>query len=134
MTSRITHSASRASNMGKASSCRRVGNKLPSMGEIISILREIWPSKTDQHYAHEVGISERMARYQLSNRYGISAPALVALLRSEHGLRILEEIMGDEKPRWWRRFRQQVDLSNTRAVLAQHQKKLQALEEAFSAD
>lgn len=127
--SRITHGRRRMSNPGPARTCRASGNFLPSIFDLRQILGAIWPLKTVANYAATVGIPERTARYHLSNTFRISGPELATLLRSEHGLHILEEIMGDAQPRWWRGFRRQKSISVLRAQQASNEKLLRALEE-----
>jgi hypothetical protein len=70
--------------------------------------------------------SDRMIQYWLSNKYSISADDLAALLRSDAGFAILENIMGDAKPVWWLGFKRGVK----RAELRRQQKLIQkALDE-----
>lgn len=75
--------------------------------------------------------SDRMIQYWLENKYSISTDDLANLLRSDAGFAILENIIGDSKPLWWRDFKRSV----RRAELRRQQKALQqAIEENEQGD
>lgn len=95
------------------------------------VAQSLWPLKTDMALSHRTGSSDRMCRYWLENRYSLSADHLVALLRSDEGLQILEGVMGNARPMWWRGFKRGV----RRAELRRQQKALQeAIEENEQGD
>jgi hypothetical protein len=125
----IAHEKDRKSNAEAESPCSASGKGLQPIFDMPLILKRIFPVKTACKFAETAQISERMARYHLARRYEISTPTLATLLRSEHGLTILEEIMGDAQPKWWRGFRRQKSLSVLRAQQAANEKLLRALEE-----
>lgn len=83
----------------------------------MAVARALWPSKADIELAARTDASPRMARYWLAERYDLSADHLAALLRSDDGLKFLEAIMGDARPKWWRRYKRQVGIANMRADL-----------------
>jgi hypothetical protein len=75
--------------------------------------------------------SDRMIQYWLENKYSIATDDLANLLRSDAGFAILENIMGDAKPIWWRDFKRGI----RRAELRRQQKALQeAIEENEQGD
>lgn len=121
-----TMAATRASGKcGGAETCTESGKLLPL---IVRVARALWPSKTEMELAVRTGASPRMCRYWLAQRYDLSADHLAALLRSDDGLKILEAIMGDAKPVWWKRFRRTVGMANLRAAIEQQRKALEHLE------
>lgn len=130
MSARIAQNARRMSNPRAERACSASGKGLQPIFDLSATIKAIFPVKTANRYAVAARISERMARYQLSRRYRISAPALTALLRSEYGLRVLEEIMGDAKPKWWRGFRRQKSIAALRAQQTANERLLRALEES----
>lgn len=66
--------------------------------------------------------SDRMIQYWLENKYSLGTDDLANLLRSDAGFAILENIIGDAKPVWWRDFKRSVK----RAEVRREQKRLQA--------
>lgn len=85
------------------------------------VARSLWPSKTDAALSSKTGASDRLCRYWLANKYNLSADDLAALLRSDEGFQILEAIIGDAKPVWWRAFKRAVrraELRRQQAALA----------------
>jgi hypothetical protein len=93
---------------------------------VMRVAQSLWPTKPDQALAHKTGRSDRLCRYWLEEKYNLSANDLVALLRSDEGLHILDGIMGDSKPVWWAGFKRGVK----RAELRRQQKLIQkALDE-----
>lgn len=95
------------------------------------VARSLWPLKTDLALASKTGASDRLCRYWLQEKYNLSADNLVALLREDEGLQILEAVMGEAKPIWWRDFRRSVK----RAELRRQQKAIQkALDEDEQGD
>lgn len=75
-----------------------------------------------------------MAHYWLSEKYDIPADALAALLRTDAGLSILEQIMGDARPVWWRRIKRASRMAELRRAQAEQQKMIEQIEMEFSAD
>lgn len=88
---------------------------------ISEVARRLWPTKTAMELAVRSGISVRACEYWLERRTSISGEALAEMLRSEAGLDVLEAIMGDAKPAWWKRMK----ASAQRAALRRAQKDLQ---------
>jgi hypothetical protein len=126
----LTKKATRA----KAEGCREWGKDLPVSARVMRVVRALWPAKADLELAATTGASERMCRYWLKERYGISLDAVAALLHTEHGLEILEQIMGDERPKWWRRVKRSARLSQLRHQQEQQRRAIEQLELELGAD
>jgi len=95
-------------------------------GLVMRAVQAIWPAKPDMALAQKTKRSDRLCRYWLENKYSLSADDLVLLLRTDQGITILEGVMGDAKPVWWRDFKRSVK----RAELRRQQKAIQqALDE-----
>jgi len=90
--------------------------------------RSLWPKKTALELSMRTGVSERMAHYWLAQKFSISAEALASLLRSDAGLVVLENLMGEARPVWWRRIKRSASLSSLRAAQAAHQKQIEQYE------
>ena len=72
----------------------------------------------------------RGCEYWLARRSGMSADSLAALLRSDEGFQILEAIIGDAKPVWWRAFKKSVRRADLRRQQAALAKALEEIEQA----
>lgn len=95
-------------------------------GLVMRVAQSLWPAKPDMALSAKTSRSDRLCRYWLENKYSLSADDLVLLLRTDEGLAVLEGVMGDAKPIWWRDFRRSVK----RAELRRQQKLIQkALDE-----
>lgn len=82
---------------------------VPPVVEIVArVARRLFPSKTARHLASRTRNTHRSAEDWLALRTGMNADALADLLRSDVGLAVLEEIMGNAKPGWWPKFRSDV--------------------------
>lgn len=92
--------------------------QLPTNSVVMRVARSLWPTKTDIALMQRTGASDRMCRYFLANKYNLSADNLADLLRSDEGFQILEAIIGEAKPVWWRAFKKSV----RRAELRRQQK------------
>lgn len=118
-------------NSEGASSCTRNEAGLQVTAVIMRAARAFWPSKTALELREATHASERMIQYWLSEKYSLSAGDLAALLRTEAGFAILENIMGEARPTWWKRFRQSVERALIRADLKAAQKRLEQCEMDF---
>src|SRR4051812_44170624 len=104
----ISTNVARSPNPTPARTFQDRATKLPTNFIVMRVARSLWPSKTDMALASKTGTSERMCRYWLSNKYNLGADDLAALLRSDEGFHVLEAIIGDAKPVWWRAFKRGV--------------------------
>ena len=95
-------------------------------GLVMRVAQALWPTKPDIVLSDKTKRSDRLCRYWLENKYSLGADDLVLLLRTDEGLHVLEGIMGDARPIWWRDFKRGVK----RAELRRQQKAIQkALDE-----
>lgn len=80
------------------------------------------------------GAADRTARDWLALRANYSADALAALLRTEDGLQILEAVMGDARPAWWRKIKRASQLATLRSSIAKQEQAIRQLELDLGAD
>lgn len=98
------------------------------VSQVMSVAHALFPRKTAAELAVISGASPRTCERWLSERCGLSAEALAELLRSEHGLKFLEAIMGDARPAWWKAFRKQVERAEIRRQIEQQRRRLDELD------
>jgi hypothetical protein len=118
----------RKSNRRPDDPFRRFGRPLPLNQAIIRYLKALWPTKADAELAARIGLSDRACRQILAERAGLTAEALAALLRTEDGAEVLEALMGDARPKWWRRFKRQMAFADVRRLQDEARARLEALE------
>jgi hypothetical protein len=106
----------------------RLSRPIRGLGTLLPLLRSLWPVKTDAQLASRIGLSDRWCREILAERAGLTAEALAALLRTEDGSEVLEALMGDAKPKWWRKFKRQMGFAEVRRLQDEARAKLEALE------
>lgn len=92
--------------------------------------RSLWPRKTAAELSMRTGTQMRGCEYWLARRSGMSAESLAALLRSDEGLQILEAIIGDARPVWWRAFKRSIRRSELRRQQTELAKAIEANEQA----
>lgn len=97
---------------------------------VLRVAQRLWPERTAAELHVRSGTNLRSCRLWISRRHGISADALAELLRSDAGLKILEELMGDARPQWWRGFKRTVQIAELRRQQEQQRRLLAALEES----
>lgn len=98
---------------------------------LTACLRKLFPRKTWLHVIALTGISERSAKYRMSEERPFTGDEIARLLRSEHGLDVLAAIMGGARPMWFRRLLQQRAVSDARRFEQVARRRLQ---EALDAD
>jgi hypothetical protein len=96
------------------------------VARVLERARQLWPQSTAFHLSARARVTERAAENWLMENTGMSAPALAGLLRSDAGLDVLKEVMGEASPAWWADVRRFVKLAEL--------ERLQALEAALIAD
>lgn len=74
------------------------------------------------------GTQVRACEYWLARKTEMSADALAALLRSDAGLEVLEAIIGDSRPAWWKHFARTIELSRVRKAQDDARRRLERLE------
>lgn len=108
--------------------CGRTRTELRLTDKVMRTAQTLWPRKTAAELSVRTGTGVRACEYWLSRRSAMSAEALAALLRSESGLEILEAIIGDAKPIWWRQFARTIELSRLRKAQDEARRRLERLE------
>lgn len=111
-----------------AAKSRLVARRFRRFGSIVPLFRSLWPNKTDAELASRIGVSDRWCRQILAEKAKLSSEALAALLRTEDGLAVLEALMADAKPKWWRKFKRQMAFAEVRRLQDETRKRLDALE------
>lgn len=96
------------------------------MERIVSLARNLWPRDTAFHLAARARTTPRAAENWLAQATGMSGEAVCGLLRSDAGLRVLEQIMGEARPPWWGDVQRYVKLAEL--------EKLQAMQDALLAE
>lgn len=115
-------------------SFRKSGRIVPLNDAITRVLQALWPTKRDMRLAAITGRTDRFARECLSLRSKYSADDLAALLRTEDGLQILEAVMGDARPAWWRKVKRASQLATLRSSIAKQEQAIRQLELDLGAD
>ncbi|QPF86998.1 hypothetical protein IC762_12160 [Bradyrhizobium genosp. L] len=64
----------------------------------------------------------------MARKTEMSGEALAALLRSDAGLEVLEAIIGQAKPRWWKQFARTIEISRVRKAQDEARLRLERLE------
>jgi hypothetical protein len=88
----------------------------------------LWPRKTAAELSMRTGTQVRACEYWLSRKTEMSAEALAGLLRSEAGLEILEAIIGEARPAWWKQFARTIEMSRLRKAQDEARRRLERLE------
>lgn len=82
-----------------------------------------------------LGVSDKTAKRKINGERVLSADELGVLLRSERGFEILEAVMGDAKPAWWRIVVPLKDAADARQVqIAARRRLKKTIESALDAD
>lgn len=74
------------------------------------------------------GTQVRACEYWLARKTDMSGEALASLLRSDVGLEVLEAIIGESRPRWWKQFSRTIELSRVRKAQDEARLRLERLE------
>src|SRR4051812_20169270 len=108
---------------------RENGKTLPTNSVVMRVVQSLWPKKADMVLADKTGASDRLCRYWIENKYSLGADHLAALLRSDEGFQILEAVIGDARPVWWRSFKRSVRRAELRRQQAEILKAIEANEQ-----
>lgn len=120
MSSSVLAAAGKSNSRG-AQTFTRSHTSVHLTDALMRVAQSIWIRKPVANLIAKTGVSERQAKYLLARKRGISAEALVSLLRSEDGLQFLEAMMGEARPYWWKAFKRK----QRRAALRDEMKRLQ---------
>ncbi|MFG1247291.1 hypothetical protein [Xanthobacter flavus] len=97
------------------------------MARVVALARRLWPRNTAFHLASRADVSPRAAENWLAEATGMSADALAGLLRSDAGLAVLEQVMGEAKPAWWADLRRHARLVELERRQEEHRRMLEEL-------
>lgn len=120
-----SHGANRvhANNRGESR------NDLRLVAVVMRAAQTLWPRKTAAELSVRTGIKQRACEYWMERKSGMSAESLALLLRTDEGFQILEAIIGDAKPVWWKAFKKSVRRSELRRKQVELAKELEAIEQ-----
>ncbi|WP_244434345.1 hypothetical protein [Agrobacterium tumefaciens] len=104
------------------------GIKIPLIDVVCGVARRLWPSKTAINLASRADISERAAKLWLEGRTEPGADSLVALLRSDVGFELLQELMEGSGTRWWEQFGRAVRIAEHSDRLDWHRREIERLQ------
>jgi hypothetical protein len=120
--------AAKSANSGTATDCGRDRKGLQLMNAVMSAAQALWPRKTAAELSMRTGTKVRACEYWLSRKTEMSAEALAGLLRSDAGLEVLEAIIGDARPIWWKHFARTIEMSRLRKAQDESRRRLERLE------
>lgn len=97
------------------------------ISRVVGLARRLWPRNTAFHLASRADVTPRAAENWLAEATGMSADALAGLLRSDAGLAVLEQVMGDAVPVWWADLRRHARLVELERRQQEHRRLLDEL-------
>ncbi|MEH2476224.1 hypothetical protein V1281_002607 [Nitrobacteraceae bacterium AZCC 2161] len=97
---------------------------------ITEFFRGLKPHKTWWLISDVLGLKEHAAKHRASNHRDYSIEELMVLLHSDSGAEILELLMADAEPEWWRALRINLNLSKALAAQAEWQQTVLSLDSA----
>ncbi len=103
----------------------------PSIHEqVTNWFKSLQPLKTWGLIAEVLGLKEHAAKHRAANHRGYSVEEIRILLHSDEGDQILEMLMAEAEPAWWRALRINLNLSKAVAAQAQWTQSVMALDAA----
>lgn len=116
----------------------KTGEKFPQIGEtnsrVINRINEMY-SEAAVIFGRWLGISDKTAKRKLNLERGLSVEELGKLIRDEQGFEILQAVMGDARPKWWRLMLPLMDAAQAREMqIAARRRLKQTIESALDAD
>jgi len=114
------------------------GERFPQVGEtnirVISKINEMY-SEAAVIFGRWLGIADKSAKRKLNLERGLSVEELGKLIRDERGFEILQAVMGDARPKWWRLMLPLMDAAEAREMqMAARRRLKQTIESALDAD
>lgn len=111
---------------------------LPQVGEtnfrVINKIMEMYENPAAV-FGRWLGISDKTAKRKLQFARTLTVEDLGRLIRSERGFEVLEAVMGNAKPEWWRVVVPLMDAAQARKVQVAARRRLkQTIESALDAD
>lgn len=99
-------------------------------GALTDFFSSLKPQKTWSLISDVLGLKEHAAKHRAANHRDYSIEELMVLLHSESGDEILEMLMADAEPDWWRALKVNLNLSRAVAAQAQWQQTILSLDTA----
>jgi len=114
------------------------GDKFPQIGEtnarVINKINEMY-NEAAVIFGRWLGLTDKTAKRKLNLERGLSVEELGHLIRSERGFDILEAVMGNATPAWWRLMMPLMDAANARQMqIAARRRLKKTIESALDAD
>lgn len=128
--SRVESASVRKAKTPRAQLCPSKGTGVHQILPFELFLQAIWPTDRIKNIQRVTRKSVRAIKYQLAGRPP-GYEDIVAILRSDHGFELLEHVMGDHRPPWWRNVRKARGLGDMRRQLADQQRRIAQLEMAM---
>lgn len=91
-------------------------------------LRELWPQDRIKNYMRLTGAGLRTAKRRTAGKHPPDYAEIAAILRSEHGFKFLQHIMGDARPSWFASVTKAKDIGALRRQVAEQQRRLTQME------
>jgi len=91
-------------------------------------LRELWPQDRIKNYMRLTGAGLRTAKRRTAGKHPPDYAEIAAILRSEHGFKFLQHIMGDARPSWFASVTKAKDIGALRRSLAEQQRRISQIE------
>lgn len=114
------------------------GERLPQIGEtgirVINAIKEMY-ERPAVIFGRWISVSDKTAKRKLNMERSLSVEELGVLLRSERGYEILDAVMGEARPKWWRLMIPLMDAANAHEMqLAARRRLKKTIEKALDAD
>jgi hypothetical protein len=114
--------------LARTKSCPPKGNNVHRLLPFELFLREIWLDDRTKNYMRVTGAKASTAKHRISGKHPPDYAEIAAILRSEHGFKLLKHIMGDARPQWFSGFERAKNIGDLRRRLAAEQRRLAQLE------
>lgn len=98
--------------------------------QVTEWFKSLQPLKTWALIADALGLKEHAAKHRAANHRDYSVEEIRVLLHSDSGDEILQMLMADAEPAWWRALRINLNLSKAVAAQAQWTQSVMALDAA----
>ena len=116
---------------GPLRNCYEISNTatFPSIHKAITALFEsLKPKKTWALIAETLDLKEHTAKHRAANHTNYSVEEIQVLLQGDNGEEVLNLLMADAMPDWWRELRKTLELTRIRGEQAQLQQRALAID------
>src|SRR3569832_211156 len=104
------------------------GQKIRKLLPFELFLRELWPEDRIKNYMRLTGAMFETAKRRTAGKHPPDYEEIAAILRSEHGFKFLQHIMGDARPSWFASVTKAKDIGALRRQVAEQQRRLTQME------